>query len=916
MQQPWRVLLLDTKRSNPNHYLCLALRDALRAHPQVSLAVLADYGNAVVTARDAVEPFDLFLAFDGEEMDEMFCARVAGFCRRSVLWVTEDPYERAVNVDRSQLFDFVLTNDSASVEAYPGRGARHLPLAASEVWHHWPLPAVAAANGRRSDNGGRSANGAGVETHRYFYDVFFAGTAWPNRVALLQELTAELPDLKYKIALPHNEHLPRPELPALPASALSWRTPNQEFCRLANRSRITLGLHRDFSASAGNPSCASTPGPRLFETALAGGFQLLDGELAEVGDYYDVGTEVATFSDIEDCVEKVRHFLAHPGEREAMARAAQRTTQERHLYRHRVDKLLAWAAEIPVASESSSQRSPDIATNGRKATGTGAASGDSGGGGRNGTRRNLLYVAHNTVARGGPFGGVEVVLDLLSRDLREEFNVFSYVSEIRDGQSVGAVLYGPGSLELRRFQFPPIHDNVLLTCPAREAAFSQVLADCAIDLVHFHHLINHVPSLPLISRAYGIPGILTIYDYFHACTSFNLLDFNRQFCGAENLPLAACDVCLSAQFNYPRGSQARRRAFFARVFDALDHIIFISQDCRDRFEKIYSQTALAQKSSVTDLPLPYDEKPPLVPAAERWAERPIQIVSFGNFTYPKGADVMLRAFNQLRDGPFEFHLFGRLDEPYPAILEALNFPNVRIHRQFNPGSLQAALETAALSLHISIWPETFCITLSEAIHFGVVPIVSDLGAPGERVQDGVNGFKIPANSPGALVDLLERLAADPSPALEVAARIAPLQMHNAAEHAEAMATHYRALLGGTAPRSTTEVASSLPARLTLADCGPVVAEPCWSLNPPAPVLVSGATGEIGHEQLEPQAFAPTNQPPVKDPALLFKPGYIWRRAVEQTRQRGLRGSVRWHKNVLLKLVRGNEAGSRSHPSES
>jgi glycosyltransferase involved in cell wall biosynthesis len=62
-----------------------------------------------------------------------------------------------------------------------------------------------------------------------------------------------------------------------------------------------------------------------------------------------------------------------------------------------------------------------------------------------------------------------------------------------------------------------------------------------------------------------------------------------------------------------------------------------------------------------------------------------------------------------------------------------------------------------VSVHISIWPETYCLTLSEAFGAGIVPIVSDIGALGERVIDGVNGFKFELYSPGSLVDIIRYL---------------------------------------------------------------------------------------------------------------------------------------------------------------
>ncbi len=819
VESPWRILLLDTKRSNPNHYLCLALRDALRVHPRVAAVELVNYGSALAAAARAVDGggFDLFLAFDGEEMDEALCASAARLCRRSALWVTEDPYERTLNVHRARLFDLVLTNDSASVGAYSGR-ARHLPLAASEAWHFYPAPA---------------ADGA---PHRYLHDVFFAGTAWPNRSHFLRELTVALPDLRYKIALPANEHLPRPDLIVQrPASSLKWRTPNAEFCRLANLSRITLGLHRDFSGGPGNPSRAATPGPRLFETALAGGFQLVDGTLTEISDFYSVGADLDVFTATAEAVAKVRQHLADPGPREAMARTAQRTTRERHLYAHRVDRLLDWAAEIPpraifappAVGEDTSPR-----------------------------RRRLLYVAHSTTAR-GHFGGVEVVMDLLARELHGEFEIFSYVSTCRDRASVGAVLYGPEAVELRRFDFPPLPEDAFLTCPAREAAFAQTLRDCAIDLVHYHHFIGHVPSLPFVSRAYGVPGTLTVYDYYPVCASFNLLNYDRRFCRIEDLPIETCDVCLSALFDHPAGSQSRRRAFFGRVFDALDAVIFISEDTRKRTQRLYPSVDFSRKTLVTDLPVPYHDRPAHVPPAARWSPGAPQVVSFGNFTQPKGADVMLRAFNQLRDSRFEFHLYGRLDEPYPVLLQALNFPNLRVHQRFSPGSLHEVLARAALSLHVSIWPETFCITVAEAMHFGVVPIVSDLGAPGERIEHGVNGFKVPPDSPGPLVELLRGLEADHAPAVRCAERLAAVRVHDAAQHGSVMRAHYHSLLARTSalPHAGAAEAGALRADLTRADCGPALANPSWCLSPPLPVAapVADASG-IGAANHPPGGF--------------------------------------------------------------
>ena len=153
----WRILLLDTKRSNPNHYICLAIERALAQRAAVASVTRADYVSAISAARD--RRCNLFLAFDGEELDRDIAARLARVCGTSILWVTEDPYELQFNLDNADLFDLVFSNDSGSVAAYGAKG-RHLALAADPGMHYRALPAP------------------GDDDH-YLYDLFFAGTACP-----------------------------------------------------------------------------------------------------------------------------------------------------------------------------------------------------------------------------------------------------------------------------------------------------------------------------------------------------------------------------------------------------------------------------------------------------------------------------------------------------------------------------------------------------------------------------------------------------------------------------------------------------------------------------------------------------------------------------------------------------------------
>jgi spore maturation protein CgeB len=78
---------------------------------------------------------------------------------------------------------------------------------------------------------------------------------------------------------------------------------------------------------------------RLFEATGCGGFVLTE-ERPAVQDFFEPGREVATFDCRADLLEKVRYYLAHPEEREAIAQAGCRRVHRDHTYEIRLRRLL------------------------------------------------------------------------------------------------------------------------------------------------------------------------------------------------------------------------------------------------------------------------------------------------------------------------------------------------------------------------------------------------------------------------------------------------------------------------------------------------------------------------------------------------------------------------------------------------
>lgn len=539
IEKKWRVLLLDTKDSNPNHYICIAIEDALKNHPSVEFVRSVGYGDALSVAIH--ERCNLFIAWEGEGLDRGLCQRLSVVCGKSVFWVTEDPYDNKLNVYNSGLFDFVFTNDASSVRTYYGKTC-HLPLAAYPKFHYYEIP--------EKDEG------------HYLYDLLFVGTAWPNRTLFLKNLLSDLKGIKVKIALPFIDDTHKPDL-GLPDSALLWKTPNSELARMANRSRIVLTLHRDYSAS-GNRTTASTPGPRLFESALAGGFQLVDLSLPETTLYFSPGNDIAGFGTIEECHSEMRYFLAHPEERMAVARNAQKRCLAEHLYKHRVEKILGIVdADVsvnwPVMGNASTMAKRKI---------------------------RILHVTHNYISTPDS-GGVESYVDRLVRHLSSEYESLVYYPNRLEIESKEVILLNTATGSESRHTFERVYDPSTVSDLEREIWFSKILHEERIDIVHFHHLMYHPLSLPLVARSMGSPVIMSLPDIYLVCPHYNLMNNEQRYCDVTALPLAECDKCPGLQDDVIHWSQASRRSFISGVLENIDLIIFLSQSEYEIVKSVY-----------------------------------------------------------------------------------------------------------------------------------------------------------------------------------------------------------------------------------------------------------------------------------------------------------------------------------------
>lgn len=167
-------------------------------------------------------------------------------------------------------------------------------------------------------------------------DVLIVGTGWPERQAFLEAVNWEGIDLKlYGVwpGLKDNPNSPifRSYRPAL--------VDNSIIAGVYASAKINLNFHR-------NSKVAMTPGPRVFELAACGAFQMSDPRYGLVEMF---GRSVPTFHTPGELEQLIRRYLQQPIERSKMADFA-RNRVRNETFDHRVSTMMAVLQEKEIGS--------------------------------------------------------------------------------------------------------------------------------------------------------------------------------------------------------------------------------------------------------------------------------------------------------------------------------------------------------------------------------------------------------------------------------------------------------------------------------------------------------------------------------------------------------------------------------------
>ncbi len=116
--------------------------------------------------------------------------------------------------------------------------------------------------------------------------------------------------------------------------------PYEDLVKMYSRSRISLGFSTCGDARYRDTNKIRQVHLRDFEGPMSGAFYFVEQQ-DELAEFYEIGKEIVCYESREDLLDKVRYYLAHPGEAEAIRAAGCARARRDHTWARRFEQLFA-----------------------------------------------------------------------------------------------------------------------------------------------------------------------------------------------------------------------------------------------------------------------------------------------------------------------------------------------------------------------------------------------------------------------------------------------------------------------------------------------------------------------------------------------------------------------------------------------
>ena len=266
-----------------------------------------------------------------------------------------------------------------------------------------------------------------------------------------------------------------------------------------------------------------------------------------------------------------------------------------------------------------------------------------------------------------------------------------------------------------------------------------LLSTAQLRLIIVHHLVGFPAAVirRLATWVQAYKSIYYVHDFYAACPRINLIDAAEQFCDVA--PLDVCERCVAVGGTHGASrlrslSPGDHRALFAELLQGFRYIVAPSESAAACMLRAFPE--------ITIETIPHPESGSKFPTAPRPGIDD-EVIILGAIGPHKGSAKLLEIAQRARllYPKLRFRVIGytNIDSDLIAV------GNVIVTGRYEQAQLPTliAQSKGRLALFLQNWPETYSYSLSEAVAFGLVPLVPDIGALAERVRRTGFGMVFP-----------------------------------------------------------------------------------------------------------------------------------------------------------------------------
>lgn len=279
-----------------------------------------------------------------------------------------------------------------------------------------------------------------------------------------------------------------------------------------------------------------------------------------------------------------------------------------------------------------------------------------------------------------------------------------------------------------------------------------------IDLLHIRHLAWHSLRLPKIAKSLLIPVVNSFHDFYTICPSVNLIDGAGTY-HPNGVSLESPNPLWKDETVKPMNESMliRWQDKMSKSLSICDHFITTCDSAKQILLK--KLNIINSNNEFTVIPHGRDFKNFIKPVDFNIIETPLKVLVPGNISLSKGSELIKQVKTLDIHNQIEFHVLGTCDDDLK--------PFVIYHGRYQREDFQKIV--AKIQPHISavfsIWPETYCHTLTESWATGIPVLGIAYGAVEERINQHKAGWLI-SNDFNECYTFLINLIGNPQDLLE------------------------------------------------------------------------------------------------------------------------------------------------------